>query len=80
MLFSRCGLTTASLKAIITSLNLPALLLLLKVQELELEWNVRILVGTHLCPTFSLVSSRTPKSFATDLTPSQSVSQSVPSL
>lgn len=75
MLFSRCGLTTASLKAIITSLNLPSLLLLLKVQDAA-----RILVGTHLCPTFSLVSSRTPKSFATDLTPSQSVSQSVPSL
>lgn len=69
MLFSRCGLTTASLKVIIISLNLPALLLLLKVQDAVGIFSVR----AHHCPTLSLLSSRVPKSFATGLTPSQSV-------
>lgn len=74
MLFSRC--TTASLKAVTTSVNLPALLLLLKVQDADKILSAR----THHCPTFSSLSSRIPKSLATDLTPSQLVSQSVPRL
>lgn len=68
MLFSRCGLTTDSLKVIVTSLNLPALLLLLKDA-------VRIFsIRTQRCPTFSLLSSRVPKSFATWPPVSQPVS------
>lgn len=63
MLFSRCGLTTASLEVITTSLNLPALVPLLKVQDAD-----RILRQDTPLSNIQLTVQRIPKSFATDLT------------
>lgn len=68
MLFSRWGLISANLKVIITSLDLPATFLLITVQDAVSIFNVR----AHCWPVFSLLSSRIPKAFATDLIPSQS--------